>query len=140
MPTKIIPDEKFLPTKNFTVSKIFRNLFRAFIFTQVVQKYRPSSVRLNIWSTVNTYAESKIPVESWAHRFFLFHTYCETQITKVVITNVIFPNVNRINQWYEKKALRNGITWDPLLFPITLQKKIYYQWMTWATMKQQKII
>ena len=32
MPTKIITDEKFLPTKNFTISKIFWNLFRG-IFT-----------------------------------------------------------------------------------------------------------
>ena len=48
MQTKIITDENFLPTKNFTFSKIIRNLLRAFIFTQVAQKHRSSSVRLNI--------------------------------------------------------------------------------------------
>ena len=69
MPTKIIADE------NFTISEIFWNLFSAFIFTQVAQKYRPSSMRLNIWPTVNTYAGCKIPVESWAHGLFLFHTF-----------------------------------------------------------------
>ena len=78
MPMKIIIEENFLPTKNFTISKIFCNSFRAFIFTQVAQKYRPSSVQLNILPTVNTYARCKIPVESCAHRIFLFHTYFET--------------------------------------------------------------
>ena len=67
MPTKIIIDEKFLPTKNFTISKIFWNLFKAFIFTQVAKKYSSSSMRLNIWPTVNTYAGWKIPVESWKY-------------------------------------------------------------------------
>ena len=60
MPAKIITDEKFLPTKNFAISKIFWNLFRVFILTQVAQKYRPSSVRLNIWPTVNTYARCRL--------------------------------------------------------------------------------
>ena len=78
MRTKIITDENFLPKKNFTFSKIIWNLLRAIIFTQVAQKHRSSSVRLNIWPTTNTYAGSKIPVESWAHMFFLFHTYFET--------------------------------------------------------------
>ena len=77
MPTKIITDETFLPTKNFTILKIFWNLFRAFIFTQATQKYRPSSVRLNIWPIVNTYAGRNIPVESWVYRCFLFHAYFE---------------------------------------------------------------
>ena len=49
MLTKSITDEKILPTKNFTIYQIFWNLLRAFFFTQVAQKYRPSSVRLNIW-------------------------------------------------------------------------------------------
>ena len=48
MRTKIITDENFLPTKNFTFSKIIWNLLRAIIFTQVAQKHRSSSVRLNI--------------------------------------------------------------------------------------------
>ena len=71
MLTKSITDEKILPSKNFTIYEIFWNLFRAFFFTQVAQKYRPSSVRLNIWPTGNTYAGCKIPMlESWANRFF----------------------------------------------------------------------
>ena len=67
MPTKIITDKKFLPTKNFTISKIFWNLFRVFIFTQMAQKYITSSVRLNIWPTVNTNARCKIQLkkEAW---------------------------------------------------------------------------
>ena len=66
--------------KSFTISKIFWNLFRAFIFAQVSQKYRPSSVRLNIRPTfdLNTFARCKIPVESWGHESFVFHTYFET--------------------------------------------------------------
>ena len=48
-------DEAFLPTKNFTISKIFWNWFRGLIFTQVAQKYRRSSVWLHIWPTVNTF-------------------------------------------------------------------------------------
>ena len=74
MPTKIVTD------KNFTISKIFWNFFRAFIFTLVVQKYRPSNMRLNIWPTENTYAGCKIPVESWAHKFIqtLPHDYTYT--------------------------------------------------------------
>ena len=54
MPTEIITNENLLPTKNFTYSKIFSNLFTAFIFTQVAQKYRPFSVLLNVRPTVNT--------------------------------------------------------------------------------------
>ena len=37
-------------------SQFFKDLFRGFIWPQVAQKYRLSSVRLNIWPTVNTYA------------------------------------------------------------------------------------
>ena len=68
---------KLLPTKNFTFSKIFWNLFRAFIFTQVAQKYRPSIARLNICATVNTYGGCTIPAELWAHKLFVYHTYFE---------------------------------------------------------------
>ena len=60
MSKKINTHKKYLPTKNFTIPKIFLILFRAFIFTKVAQKYRPSSVRLNIWRTVNSYAGCKI--------------------------------------------------------------------------------
>ena len=127
------------------------NLFRAFICTQVVQKYRPSSMRFIIWTTVNIDAGCKIPVESWAHRFFLLCTYFETSITKVDIAHVPFPDVKRNNHWHEKKALRNGITWNPLPLLITLHNNIHYPpfplgalrsgWMipnAWAKMKQQK--
>ena len=105
---------KIFADTNFIISKIFWNLFRAFIFIRVALKYRPSNVRLNIWPTVNTYTECKIPVESWAFSFFLFHKYFETWITKVDIAHVTFPDVKRNNQWHEKKALHNGITGDPL--------------------------
>ena len=37
-------------------SQFFKDLFGGFIWPQVAQKYRLSSVRLNIWPTVNTYA------------------------------------------------------------------------------------
>ena len=37
-------------------SRFFKDLFRGFFLLQVTLKYRLSSVRLNIWPTVNTYA------------------------------------------------------------------------------------
>ena len=48
MPTKTITHEKILSINTFTIRKIFWNLFRAFIFTQVAHKHRPFSVQLNL--------------------------------------------------------------------------------------------
>ena len=47
------------------------------------------------------------------------------KLQKLTLSHATFPGVKRNNQWYEKKALRNGITWDSLPLPITLHNKIH---------------
>ena len=149
MPTKKFCRQKILPFLKF--SEIFCN--RAFIFSKVAQKFRPSSVWLNIWPTVNTLVNNLRFQQNLDSQVFSF-TYIFWDINyKSWHAHVTFADVKRNNQWHEKKALHNGITRDPLPLPIRLHNKIHYPpsplgvlrngWMipkTWATMKHQKII